>query len=238
MPQLLLGLALLVGLVLIVRGFLAAEPRVLAQIVRWTAGVVLAGVAVLLIISGREGLVFSAAALATPLVLRWGGWRRRLGLGGAAGPAPGRCSQVETRLLSMTLDHDSGALSGRVLTGRFAGRMLDQMAFDQLLALLDDCRQTDPPSVPVLEAWLDRTQTPDWRQGAAAAADRNGGGRGGGDSMTREDAFAILGLKPGADLAAIKDAHRALMARVHPDHGGSTWLASKLNQARDLLLKP
>ena len=151
----------------------------------------------------------------------------------AAGPAPGRRSQVETRLLRMTLDHDSGGLSGVVLAGRFVGQGLDQLDFTQLLALLDEARQTDPPSLPVLEAWLDRLDA-DWRQRAGAASGHSSHGHG--DSMTREDALAILGLKPGADPAAIKEAHRNLMAKVHPDHGGSTWLAVKLNQARDLLL--
>jgi len=243
-PELLLGLAVIVGVVMIARGFLTAEPRVLAKILRWTAAAGLAGVAVLLIASGREGLLFSAAALVVPLALRLRGWRRRLGLGGgAAGPAPGRSSQVETRLLRMTLDHDSGALSGMVLAGGFAGQTLDQLTFGQLMTLLDESRREDPSSVPVLEAWLDRTQGADWRQRAAATAGggsaREGGSAPtGGEPMTVEEAYAILGLKPGADRAAIREAHRTLMTKVHPDHGGSTWLAVKLNQARDRLLNP
>ncbi len=240
MPEVLFGLVLLVGCVMIVRGFLTAEPRALARIVRWVGVTLAVGVAALLVVSGREGLLLSLAAMAAPFVMRWGGWRRRFGLGTAA-PAPGRSSQVETRLLRMTLDHDSGGLSGVVLAGRFVGQGLDRLDFAQLLALLDEARQIDPPSVPVLEAWLDRLDA-DWRQRAEAASGRNGRGDeshsdgGHGDSMTREEALAILGLKPGADPAAIKEAHRNLMAKVHPDHGGSTWLAVKLNQARDLLL--
>jgi hypothetical protein len=234
-PEIILGLVLIVGLVMIVRGFLNTEPRVLAQILRWTAAALATGVAILLIISGREGLLFSMAALASPLVMRWGGWRRRFGLGGAPQPAPGRSSQVETRLLRMTLDHDSGTLSGLVLAGDFAGQTLDRLGFDQLMTLLGESHRQDPASVPVLEAWLDRYQGADWRQRAAAGRGSPHGGSGG-DSMTREEAFSILGLKPGAGPAAIKEAHRTLMAKVHPDHGGSTWLAVKLNQARDLLL--
>ena len=56
--------------------------------------------------------------------------------------------------------------------------------------------------------------------------------------MTREDALAVLGLAPGADEAEIRAAHRRLMRAAHPDHGGSDWLAARVNQARDFLLHP
>ena len=100
-----------------------------------------------------------------------------------------------------------------------------------LLELLDEARRDDPPSVPLLEAYLDR-RIPDWRvhqeEAAAAAAPPA--------AMDERTALEILGLAPGADEAAIKAAHRELMARVHPDHGGSSYLAAQLNQARDYLL--
>ena len=54
--------------------------------------------------------------------------------------------------------------------------------------------------------------------------------------MDEHTALDILGLPPGASEAEIKAAHRALMARCHPDHGGSAYLAAQLNLARDYLL--
>ncbi|MCH8685950.1 DnaJ domain-containing protein [Pedomonas mirosovicensis] len=54
---------------------------------------------------------------------------------------------------------------------------------------------------------------------------------------TDEEAYAILGLKPGASRDAILAAHRRLMRIVHPDHGGTDYLAAKINQARDILLR-
>jgi hypothetical protein len=95
-----------------------------------------------------------------------------------------------------------------------------------LRALLADCATEDPESVPLLEAWLDRSQ-PDWREAEPPADD---------GPLTRADALAILGLAEGATETEIRAAHRRLMRAAHPDQGGSDWLASRLNEARDILL--
>ena len=54
--------------------------------------------------------------------------------------------------------------------------------------------------------------------------------------MSRAEALDVLGLKEGATEAEIRDAHHRLIAGLHPDHGGSTYLAAKINQARDVLV--
>ena len=236
MPAVLLGVALVVAGVLLVRGFLSLEPRELARILRWTGAGAAVFAVLLLILSGREGLLMTGAVLAAPFLMR-GGWRRWFGSAGSGAPASGRTSSVETRLLRMTLDHDSGHLAGLVLGGRFRGRRLDQLSFEEQIALLGDCRSEDPDAVAVLEAWLERVWGADWRRRADPAADSGAAAPAAGGPMSREEALSILGLEAGASPEAVREAHRRLMTRVHPDHGGSTWLAAKLNQARDLLLK-
>ncbi len=240
MPAVLFGVALVIGAVLLVRGFLSLEPRELARILRWTGAASAIFAVVLLILSGREGLLLTGVVLALPWLMR-GGWRRWSGRAAAGAPAAGRASRVETRLLRMTLDHDSGRLAGEVIAGRFQGRGLEQLSFEELMALLRDCRSEDPEALPVLETWLERVWGVDWRRraeaGDSAASGAGPSATGGGGPMTREEALSVLGLAAGASPEAVREAHRRLMARVHPDHGGSTWLAAKLNQARDLLLK-
>ena len=55
-------------------------------------------------------------------------------------------------------------------------------------------------------------------------------------AMTPDEAYQVLGLQPGANEAEIRAAHHRLMRTAHPDSGGSDWLATRINLARDVLL--
>ncbi len=188
-----------------------------------------------LIWGGRQALAFLALPLLLPILMNWRAVRARLRA--ARGPSPGQASEVETRFLRMTLDHDSGVMTGQIKEGRFAGRRLEDLELDDLVALWAECRAEDAQSAAVLEAYLDRTQGEAWREaaarGGAGAGPRAPGAAG---AMSRQEACEILGLEPGASRKAIHDAHRRLMQKVHPDHGGSNYLAAKINQAKALLL--
>jgi hypothetical protein len=247
LPWFLLGVGLLVGFALLFRGFLSADPRTLAKVVR-VVGIVLVGVVfVVLTATGRLGTALAIGAFVLPVAMRWNAIRQHLRA--ARGPNPGQRSQVETMYLRMVLDHDTGAMTGEVIRGPFAGTPLARMTRADLLRLLDDVRTADPQSAAVLETYLDRVH-PDWRAdaagggagagegpGAGSQGRSSGAGRGAGGAMTREEAYEILGLSPGAAPEEIKDAHRRLMLKNHPDQGGSTYLAAKINQAKDLLLR-
>jgi DnaJ-domain-containing protein 1 len=133
----------------------------------------------------------------------------------------------------MTLDHDSGGLTGRILAGPNAGRLLDEFDLGQLLAMIP---AFDAESVALLESYLDR-RFPAWREDAQAdAAGRKRRAPSGG-KMTAEEAYQILGLQPGAGRDEIGRAYHALMKKLHPDQGGSTYLAARVNEAKDTLLR-
>lgn len=223
-----LGVLLLAGLLLIGRSFVSADPRRLAKIVRVIAIIVGGAVVLYLSLTGRIGIASMVLFGLLPLLARWRAlgrmWRN------AAGPSPGQQSEVTTRFLRMSLDHDTGLVSGVVLDGPFRGRTLQELTGAELIDLLRQCRIEDPQSATLLESYLDRTD-PGWRTADAEAS------RGPAAGMTQEEAYRILGLEPGADEAAIKKAHRELMQKVHPDRGGSSYLAAKINEAKDLLLR-
>jgi DnaJ-domain-containing protein 1 len=86
-------------------------------------------------------------------------------------------------------------------------------------------------------AYLDR-RAPSWRDDVQAdATTREPGSSWSSGKMTDEEAYQILGVHPGASSADIGHAHRTLMKKLHPDQGGSTYLAARVNQAKDVLLR-
>ena len=151
-------------------------------------------------------------------------------------PAAGQSSQVETDYLQMKLDHDTGNLSGTVKAGTHSGRNLQDLSLEELLQLYEEYARIDEDSKLLLGNYLDRTHGTDWRTQFEneATTDEASGISG---NLSDEEAYAILGLEPGADKTSIIEAHRRLIQKLHPDRGGSSYLATKINQAKDLLLE-
>jgi hypothetical protein len=234
MLYLLGGFAVISGFLMLVYLFVNADPARLARGLKAT-GIVIAVLAVAtLAISGRLAALLMPIAMLMPALIRV-----RSLLDRHRPPSGGQTSTVSTPFLRMTLDHDTGSMTGTVLRGHFSGMRVEELGSADLLALLRECRAEDEEGARLLEAYLDRVH-PDWRD--ELSGERASGGTGGSSArstsgdMTVDEAYAILGLSPGADAEAIKEAHRRLMVKLHPDHGGSDYLATKINRARDVLL--
>jgi len=232
MVYLVLGIAALALGLIALRTFAQANPASVARRMRIGGGVVSLLAAGLLALRGIE---IAAAPLA--MLGSWLIWGRTLppwlGGGGNARRTPGQTSRVVTEHLEMELDHDSGEMRGRVLRGMFAGRDISTLDPTDLGLLWQDCRHVDPQSAQLVEAYLDRIH-PTWREDMARG--ESDMSRGPDGRMTDEEALDILGLKTGAGEEAIRRAHRELMLKLHPDRGGSTYLAAKINEAKDVAL--
>ena len=233
--------------VVFVNWMLKEDPKKVAQFLKrgalWFAIIAI----VLLAATGRLNWVFAAVAAAIPFLARLLSLLRYVPLlsqlyshaqsaraSGAyqkGGTGPGQTSQVTSRFLKMTLEHGSGAMDGEILAGEFEGRRLSELNLSQLKTLLQHFQQQDEESYALLEAYLDRMYGEDWREPGAEQGASMGGG-----AMSEQEAREILGVEPGANQEEIIAAHRRLMQKIHPDRGGSTYLAAKINQAKDVLL--
>ena len=141
-------------------------------------------------------------------------------------------TKVRSPFVEMELDHDSGKMRGTIIAGRHQGASLDSLEMTTLLGLL---AEFDADSRALLAAYLDRRE-PGWREHAQEGA-AAGAGAVRGSKMTEEEAYQILGIAAGASAEEIGRAHRALMKKVHPDQGGSTYLAAQINEAKEVLLR-
>lgn len=212
---------------LAVTAFLRADATQLANALKVAGPLTLGLVGLILLLLGRAavggGLISAALA-----------WYAASKRGGSASKTPGRRSTVRTAALEMELDHDSGGLQGFVLAGRQEGKSLASLGLTELKALYQEL-SSDPESRQLLETYLDG-RFPVWREDAQP--DRNDGQRvaPGSGAMTKEEAYKVLGLEAGAAAADVRKAHRRLIQRLHPDLGGSSFLAARINEAKDVLL--
>lgn len=216
-----------VALVLAAYVFVSTPAARIVALGRTFVVIALALVALGLFVAGRSGLAMMLGTAALGLFLRGRA-------AGTLGTTAGRRSRVRSAALEMELDHDTGAMSGLVLSGTFFDRRLESLDLEELMVLRGELVD-DEESRQLLDAYLDRLH-PRWRDDMDADAGAGLGGTPGAGAMTEKEAYEILGLDPGAGAAEIRKAHRRLMQRVHPDVGGSPFLAARINAAKDFLL--
>ena len=235
MIRVLLALAALAGLIWLAAWLNRSSPAQRGQALKLILLYGAAGFLLLAVITGRLHWLFAVLGAAVP-------WLQRALLARQAWkifksdrkPTARNRSKVETSYFLMILDHDTGDLTGEVTRGAFAGRSINDLALDQLLTLLNECRSADPQSAALLEAFLDRNHSDTWRnqdrsQGASPSPPTG--------PMSRGEAAEILGVSEDSSPDTTTEAHRRLIQKLHSDRGGTDYLASLVNQARDVLLK-
>lgn len=239
LPALMLGILLVVGVLWFLGRYSRATTEEVKKQLRITGLVIGIVIIVVLAATGRLAAAFA-------FVMGLGAWATRVfsmvQMGkqftgmfkGAARKFSGGSneSEVKSAFFAMNLEHGTGNLDGKVLQGAFAGRRLSSLALSELITLYNECRG-DPDSAALLEAFLDRNH-PDWRGGGAGEAGKPPATKG--DVMTKDEASRILGVAADAPEDEIKAAYRRLMGQLHPDKGGSDYLAAKVNAAKEALL--
>ena len=233
--------------VVFINWLLKEDPKKVARYLRrgtlWFAVIAL----VLLAATGRLNWIFAAIAAALPFLGRVLSLLRYVPILSqlyshvqsaraastyqSSGATKKQTSQVNSRFLRMTLEHESGNMDGEILAGEQKGKRLSELDLSQLKSLLRQYRQQDDESVALLEAYLDRVYGEDWREPGTEQGYTVSNG-----PMSEQEAREILGVTTKATEEEITNAHRRLMQKLHPDRGGSTYLAAKINQAKDLLL--
>jgi hypothetical protein len=229
---LIFGLVLLALLLWALHAFTKIKPQTAAVALKTGGGLGALAVAGLLGARGRLDIAIPLGLTGLGLLgwLPWSipGWSAR------TQKSAGQVSRVRSAFVEMELDHDSGAMRGRILAGRYEGAALDALDVATLAGFLPDI---DEESRALLMAYLDR-RDPSWRENPQTDSTTGAGRRGWSTGkMTEEEAYQILGVQPGASAKDIGLAHRSLMKKLHPDQGGSTYLAARVNEAKDVLLR-
>lgn len=228
--MLVFGLLALVIALWAVKMVSKVDPHLGARVLKAGGGILSLGMAAFLGLKGDLPVAIPLGIFGLGLL----GWMPfgPAGFSDRTTKSDGQTSRVRTVFIEMALDHDSGAMGGLVLAGRYQGRTLESL---DLNALIDLLTEIDDESRALLVPYLDRRDA-SWSEHAQgdAAAGRPAASSG---KMSEQEAYQILGVEAGANADVISRAHRALMKKFHPDQGGSTYLAARINEAKEILLR-
>jgi len=221
------------------QAFARANPAALARTLKRGTGYAALLVAVLLLLRGRIDFALVSAALGFWLI----GVARRASpffrRDAATRPRSAGVSRVRSAMIEMELDQATGQMCGTILAGPDEGKSLDQMIRAQCEALYRLCLREDAEGARLLEVYLDR-RFPGWRTARDKEQDtgsRQTGSAARQGAMSEDEAYEVLGLHKGASRDDVMRSHRSLIKKLHPDHGGSTDLAARVNEAKDVLMR-
>ena len=231
--NLLIAIAIIFGVYHAIRFAGRAPPKVLVRAVKMAGGVAACGVAGLLFLRCHSEIAIALIGL--------GAWIAGYGV------APqwlqrfkdGKPGAQRSAMIEIEIDQNSGAMQGVVLAGKYEGRQLGELTPSECNALYQEVFAADQSGARLLEIYFDR-RFPGWRQ--TSESDANAGRSHAAHhrvtgAMTEDEAYEVLGLGKGATRDEITSAHRTLMKKLHPDHGGTTALAARVNEAKEILMR-
>jgi len=228
-------IAVLVGLGLLCYLFIKTPAARLKPFLFWGVGMLSVGVLIFLLYRLSGSFIWSWIVFLIPLILRWKGLIQQIRNAAktVSGPTKDQVSSVHTEFLEMSLHHDTGEMSGLIKKGEKTGQRIESLNLNQLFELLDEAK-SDATSIQLLERFLDKKFDENWRNKYHGTSQNNPYNAA---TIDRSKALDILGLTDPVTREEIKEAHRRLMLANHPDRGGSTFLATQINEAKDFLLE-
>ena len=210
-------------------GWIKMESDQVSQMARTMGGYALIGTAISMVVTGKV-LIGAPMALVGLWLLGF------LKVPGLKGFDAANIRRQRSDMLDIAIDTSTGSVAGTVTAGPLAGRTLDSLTRDDCYVLLGELNAADQAGLRLFAVYLDG-RFPGWREDLQGGAHAGAGSHARPGVMADKEAYQILGLAPGAPEAAIRDAHRKLMLKLHPDVGGSDALAALVNEAKDVLLR-
>ena len=215
------------------RGFSRADPGEVARLLRAGSGWALLVLAALVAVKGRFEFALGFGGLGVWLLATG---RRRPVV--RAPRQPTSAPRVRSAMIEMEME-PRRRMRGIVLAGPHEGRWLDDLSRAQCLVVYDACLRHDPDGARLLGAYLDG-RFPGWRATGDGETDARRTGfneRAASGAMSQDEAYEVLGLQKSASREEVVRAHRTLIKKLHPDQGGSTALAARVNAAKEVLMR-
>ena len=246
--RLIFAVAIIFLLFMVIRHFKKSPPQLSSNILKQAAIYAAVAGVVILVVTGRLHWLFAAAASLIPLfkkalpLLRYAPFLKQLlqrfsSTYTKQQSKSEQTAQIESRYIRLFLNQNTGEINGLVLNGNYQGKNLKQLPLKQLLQLLSEYQQLDVESARLLLVFIDKFHGENWRNQTEYNHSQTNPPPSNQSTMTDEEAYQILGLSQPASESEIASAYKKLMLKMHPDRGGSSYLASKINQARDHLIK-
>jgi len=189
---------------------------------------IVAGALLLLVVTGRIPIIFAAISAAVPILHRLLAYRGLIGtVGRFAGQKFGP-TRFTTQWLVVEYDMATRTLDASITKGQFEGKKLSQLSESELSSLLEELKD-DFQSRAAVNAFVMARNGGRYEQNKQPPPNVNG-------KMTLSQAYEILDISPDATDDEVKQAHKRLMQKLHPDRGGSSYLAAQINSAKDTLL--